>query len=375
MKKIAVVFGTRPEAIKMCPLVKQLQKSTCLETVVCVSGQHREMLQQVMDIFGVTAQHNLDIMKPGQDLFDITSAVLTGMRQVFQQEKPDVVLVHGDTTTAFSSAMAAFYLGIPVGHVEAGLRTWNLRSPFPEEFNRQSIGLVSKYHFAPTQTAKKNLLDEGKREEDILVTGNTGIDALFTTVREDFHHPVTDWAKGSRLLAITAHRRENLGRPMHEMFRAICRILEEFPDVKAVYPIHMNPQVRKIAREELAGCDNLRIIEPLPVDAFHNLLNASYLILTDSGGIQEEAPSLGKPVLVMRDPTERPEGVQAGTLRLTGTGEQSIYTACRTLLTDQTAYRRMSRAQNPYGDGKASARIRAFLERRLCACAEDGLSC
>lgn len=356
------MFGTRPEAIKMCPLVKEMAKSRVLKTVVCVSGQHREMLHQVMEIFGVEAKYDLDIMKQGQDLFDITTEVLTGMRRVLKEEKPDAVLVHGDTTTAYAAALSAFYLNIPVGHVEAGLRTYKMDSPFPEEFNRQGIGLVAKYHFAPTQTAKENLLREGKREEDILVTGNTGIDALFSTIREDFRHPVIEWAKGSRLLVITAHRRENLGQPMHEMFRAIRRIVEEFPDVRAVYPIHMNPQVRKIAEEELEGCGNLRMIEPLAVDEFHNLLNASYLILTDSGGIQEEAPSLGKPVLVMRDTTERPEGVKAGTLCLTGTGEERIYETCRKLLTDEAAYRKISHAQNPYGDGKASRRIREFLE-------------
>ena len=362
MKKVMIVFGTRPEAIKMCPLVKEMEKSPLLETVVCVSGQHREMLRQVMDIFDVKAKHDLDIMKQGQDLFDITTEVLTGMRRILKEENPDIVLVHGDTTTAYAASLSAFYLNIPVGHVEAGLRTYNMDSPFPEEFNRQGIGLTAKYHFAPTQTAKENLLREGKEERNILVTGNTGIDALFSTIRENFKHPVTDWAKGSRLLVITAHRRENLGHPMHEMFRAIRRIVEEFPDVKAVYPIHMNPKVREIAEEELNGCENLRIIEPLSVDEFHNLLNASYLILTDSGGIQEEAPSLGKPVLVMRDTTERPEGVEAGTLCLTGTSEERIYETCRLLLTDGKAYGRISRAQKPYGDGKASRRIREFLE-------------
>ncbi len=365
MKKVMIVFGTRPEAIKMCPLVKEMEKSSCLETVVCVSGQHKEMLRQVMDIFGVEAKYNLAIMKPGQDLFDITTEVLRGMRRVLAEEKPDIVLVHGDTTTACAAAQSAFFMNIPVGHVEAGLRTWNLASPFPEEFNRQSIGLTVKYHFAPTTAARDNLLREGKSEDTILVTGNTGIDALFTTVRQDFRHPVTEWAKGCRLLVITAHRRENLGQPMHEMFRAIRRIVEEFADVRAVYPIHMNPRVRKIAEEELNGCENLRMIEPLAVDVFHNLLNASFFILTDSGGIQEEAPSLGKPVLVMRDTTERPEGVEAGTLCLTGTGEESIYEACRRLLTDEAVYRKMSQAQNPYGDGKASRRIRLFLEEKL----------
>lgn len=365
MKKVMVVFGTRPEAIKMCPVVMELKKSKILETVVCVSGQHKEMLRQVMDIFRVEADYDLKIMKPGQDLFDITGDVLRGMRELMKAEKPDIVLVHGDTTTAFATALSAFYLNIPVGHVEAGLRTRNIFSPYPEEFNRQGIGLVARYHFAPTQTARKNLLAEGKREEDILVTGNTGIDALFTTVKDGYRSEITDWAADSRLIVITAHRRENLGEPMHAMFRAIRRILEEFDGIKAVYPIHMNPQVRKIAKEELEGCENLRIIDPLPVDQFHNLLNAAYLILTDSGGIQEEAPSLGKPVLVMRDTTERPEGVEAGTLCLTGTAEERIYRVFRELLTDQEKYEGMSHAENPYGDGKASGRIRVFLEENL----------
>lgn len=363
MKKVMVVFGTRPEAIKMCPLVKELKESKSMETLVCVTGQHREMLGQVLDIFHIEPDYNLDIMKPGQDLFDITTEVLIGMREILKTVKPDVVLVHGDTSTAYASAMAAFYLQIPVGHVEAGLRTYNIYSPFPEEFNRQGIGLIAKYHFAPTEAAKKNLLLEGKREEDIVVTGNTGIDALMTTVRDDFSHPILDWAAGGRLLVITAHRRENLGEPMHHMFRAIRRIADEFDDVKAVYPVHLNPVVRRIAEEELAGCDKIRLIEPLTADVFHNFLNASYLILTDSGGIQEEAPALGKPVLVMRDTTERPEGVEAGTLLLTGTSEEGIYEACRELLCSSERYKKMSEAENPYGDGKASKRIRSVLER------------
>lgn len=363
MKKVMVVFGTRPEAIKMCPLVKELKESKSMETLVCVTGQHREMLGQVLDIFHIEPDYNLDIMKPGQDLFDITTEVLIGMREILKKVKPDVVLVHGDTSTAYASAMAAFYLQIPVGHVEAGLRTYNIYSPFPEEFNRQGIGLIAKYHFAPTEAAKKNLLLEGKREEDIVVTGNTGIDALMTTVRDDFSHPILDWAAGGRLLVITAHRRENLGEPMHHMFRAIRRIADEFDDVKAVYPVHLNPVVRRIAEEELAGCDKIRLIEPLTADVFHNFLNASYLILTDSGGIQEEAPALGKPVLVMRDTTERPEGVEAGTLLLTGTSEEGIYEACRELLCSGEQYKKMSEAENPYGDGKASKRIRSVLER------------
>ena len=358
-----VVFGTRPEAIKMCPLVLELKKSSNLETVVCVTGQHREMLQQVLDIFQIEPDYNLDIMKQGQDLFDITTAVMLGMRDVLKEVRPDVVLVHGDTSTAYATALSAFYLQIPVGHVEAGLRTYNIYSPYPEEFNRQGIGLIANYHFAPTQTAKKQLLEEGKNGENIIVTGNTGIDALFTTVKENFTHPILDWVGDDRLLVITAHRRENLGEPMHAMFRAIRRIVEEFSDVKAVYPIHMNPVVRQIAQEELAGCDRIKLIEPLTVDLFHNFLNASYLILTDSGGIQEEAPALGKPVLVMRDTTERPEGVEAGTLKLTGTSEEGIYSNCRTLLIDPNAYAEMSEAKNPYGDGKASMRIREFLEQ------------
>ena len=360
--RVMVVFGTRPEAIKMCPLVHELKKSKKLETIVCVSGQHRQMLQQVLDIFEVEPAYDLAVMRDGQDLFDVNAAVLIGMRDILDKVRPDVVLVHGDTTTAFATAQAAFYKQIPIGHVEAGLRTNNIYSPYPEEFNRQGIGLLAKYHFAPTETAKRNLLNEGKNEKDIWVTGNTGIDALFMTVKEDFDHPVLEWAAGSRLLTITAHRRENIGEPMRRMFRAIRRVVEDFPDVKAVYPIHMNPQVREIADEELAGCDRLKLIEPLVVDVFHNFLHKSYFILTDSGGIQEEAPALGKPVLVMRDTTERPEGIEAGTLLLAGTGEDSIYENCRRLLTDSRLYEKMSKAKNPYGDGKASARIRKVLE-------------
>ena len=362
MKNVMLIFGTRPEAIKMCPLVKELKKSDKLKPVVCVTGQHREMLHQVLEIFDVKPDFDLDIMKQGQDLYDITSDVLKGMRDILKKVCPDVVLVHGDTTTAAAAAIAAFYQQIPVGHVEAGLRTYHIYSPYPEEFNRQEIGLIARYHFAPTETARDNLLREGKRAEDIFVTGNTGIDALLTTVRKDYSHPLLSWSKDSRLIVITAHRRENLGRPMHEMFRAIRKIVEEFPDVKAVYPIHLNPQVRGIAREELEGCDRIRLIEPLAVSDFHNFLNASYLILTDSGGIQEEAPALGKPVLVMRDTTERPEGVEAGTLKLVGTEEDGIYHACRRLLTDPVFYSEMSQARNPYGDGRASIKIRRLLE-------------
>ena len=357
MKKIVVVFGTRPEAIKMCPLVKELKERPDAETIVCVTGQHREMLEQVLEAFQVKPDYDLAIMKSGQTLFDITSSVLLKMKDVLEETKPDVVLVHGDTTTSFAAALAAFYLQIPVGHVEAGLRTNNLYSPFPEEFNRQAVDVLTEYYFAPTETSKANLLNEGKAESKIYVTGNTAIDALKTTVREDYSHEVLDWAQGSRLVVITAHRRENLGEPMHHMFRAIRRIVEEHPDIKAVYPIHMNPVVRKAADEELKGEDRIRIIEPMMVLDFHNLLARSYLILTDSGGIQEEAPSLGKPVLVMRDTTERPEGIAAGTLKLTGTNEDTIYAAFKDLLESKEHYEAMSHASNPYGDGLASKRI------------------
>ncbi len=365
MKKVMLVFGTRPEAIKMCPLVLELDRSNKFQTVVCVTGQHREMLSQVLDIFQVSPAWNLEVMKPGQDLTDITSQVLLGMRDILRKEKPDLVLVHGDTTTASASALAAFYEQIPVGHVEAGLRTYDLYSPYPEEFNRQCIGILAKYHFAPTERARHNLVREGKNPDRIYVTGNTGIDALHVTLGKQCVHPALDWAAGSRLLAITAHRRENLGEPMHAMFRAIRRIVEAYPDVKAVYPVHLNPLVREIANAELAGCDRIRLAEPMDVVAFHHLLHRSYLILTDSGGIQEEAPSLGKPVLVMRDTTERPEGVDAGTLKLVGTEEESIYDACAHLLDDPEAYRQMSEAVNPYGDGRACARIRRILEYEM----------
>ena len=363
MKKILVVFGTRPEAIKMCPLVKELKSRPNAETVVCVTGQHREMLEQVLEAFQVVPDFDLSIMKQGQTLYDITSAVLLKMRDVLDSVRPDIVLVHGDTTTSFAAALAAFYMQIPVGHVEAGLRTNNLLSPFPEEFNRQAVDVVADYYFAPTETSKSNLLKEGKNESKIYVTGNTAIDALKTTVREDYSHEVLDWASGSRLIVLTAHRRENLGEPMHRMFRAIRRIVDEHPDVKAVYPIHLNPVVRKAAQEELGGDERIRIIEPLMVVDFHNLLARSYLILTDSGGIQEEAPSLGKPVLVMRDTTERPEGVAAGTLKLTGTEEESIYRAFKELLESEESYNRMAHASNPYGDGRASVRIADALLR------------
>ncbi len=366
MSKVMLVFGTRPEAIKMCPLVNELKSRPGeFETVVCVTGQHREMLDQVLRVFGACPDYDLHVMRPGQTLFDITSDVLIKIREVLEAERPDAVLVHGDTTTSFAAALAAFYLQIPVGHVEAGLRTRNLYSPWPEEFNRQAVDVISRWYFAPTETSRRNLLDEAKPADRIFVTGNTGIDALRTTVRDDYSNPELDWASDSRLILITAHRRENLGEPMHRMFRAIRRVMEERPDTKAIYPIHMNPQVRKAAHEELDGFDRLRIIDPLEVVDFHNFMARSHLILTDSGGIQEEAPSLGKPVLVMRDTTERPEGVEAGTLRLVGTEEENIYREFSRLLDDPAKYEAMSHASNPYGDGCASARIADVLARPM----------
>lgn len=362
MKKVMLVFGTRPEAIKMCPLVNELTSRKNIKTVVCVTGQHRQMLDQVLDAFGVVPDYDLSIMKAGQTLFDITTNILNRIGDVLDEVKPDVVLVHGDTSTTFVTALACFYKQIPVGHVEAGLRTYNIYSPYPEEFNRQAVGIVAKYNFSPTELSKQNLLNEGKDSSTIFVTGNTAIDALKTTVRDDYNHPELDWAKDSRLIIITAHRRENLGEPMHHMFRAIRRIMDEHPDVKAVYPIHMNPVVRAAADKELGGCDRIHIIEPLEVLDFHNFLARSYLILTDSGGIQEEAPSLGKPVLVMRDTTERPEGITAGTLKLVGTDEEVIYKNFKELLENKEAYDAMSRASNPYGDGFACKRIADILE-------------
>ena len=363
MKTVLLVFGTRPEAIKMCPLVKELTGRAGLRTVVCVTGQHREMLAQVLDAFGVVPDYDLAIMKAGQTLFDITSGILTRIRDVLEEVRPDVVLVHGDTSTTFAAALACYYMQIPVGHVEAGLRTYNIYSPYPEEFNRQAVGILAKYNFAPTELSRENLLREGKDPASIYVTGNTAIDALKTTVREDYHHPELSWAADSRLIVITAHRRENLGEPMHHMFRAIRRIMDEHPDVKAIYPIHMNPVVRRAAEEELGGCDRIHIIEPLEVLDFHNFLARSYLILTDSGGIQEEAPSLGKPVLVMRDTTERPEGIKAGTLKLVGTDEETIYRNFKELLENEESYRTMAHAANPYGDGFACRRIADILEK------------
>ena len=357
-----LVFGTRPEAIKMCPLVNELKTRDKIKTVVCVTGQHRQMLDMVLDTFNVVPDYDLSIMKSGQTLFDITTNILNKIGEVLDEVKPDVVLVHGDTSTTFVTALACFYKQIAIGHVEAGLRTYNIYSPYPEEFNRQAVSIISKYNFAPTELSKANLVKEGKDESSIYITGNTAIDALKTTVRDDYTHPELEWAKDSRLIMITAHRRENLGEPMHNMFRAIRRVMDEHPDVKAIYPIHMNPVVRQAADEELGGCDRIHIIEPLEVLDFHNFLARSFMILTDSGGIQEEAPSLGKPVLVMRDTTERPEGIKAGTLKLVGTDEQKIYENFKLLLEDQTAYNSMSKASNPYGDGLACKRIADILE-------------
>lgn len=362
MKKVMAVFGTRPEAIKMCPLVNELKKRSNLKTVVCVTGQHRQMLDRVLEVFQVVPDFDLSIMKEKQTLFDVTTNILERIKAVLEEVKPDVVLVHGDTSTTFVTALACFYLQIPVGHVEAGLRTYNIYSPFPEEFNRQAVGIISQYNFAPTEMAKNNLLKEGKNPERIFVTGNTAIDALATTVRDSYTHPELDWASNSRLIMLTAHRRENLGEPMRNMFRAIKRIVDEQQDVKVVYPIHMNPLVRQTAWEIFGDDERFHIIEPLDVLDFHNFLSRSYLILTDSGGIQEEAPSLGKPVLVMRDTTERPEGIAAGTLKLVGTNEDTIYNEFKHLLTDKAAYEAMSHASNPYGDGHACERIADILQ-------------
>ncbi len=357
MKTILLVFGTRPEAIKMCPLIQELQTRKEIQTVVCVTGQHREMLDGVLSAFQIKPDYDLSIMKENQTLSDITVSILQGIGMVLESVKPDLVLVHGDTGTTFGTALACFYRQIAIGHIEAGLRTYDLKQPYPEEFNRQAVGMMAKYHFAPTALAEKNLLREGKDPSSVFVTGNTAIDALKTTIRQDYTHPELLWASDSRLIIITAHRRENFGEPMHRMFRAIRRILEEFFDVKAVYPIHMNPMVRKAAEEEFSACDRLHMIEPLDVIDFHNFLARSYLIVTDSGGIQEEAPSLGKPVLVMRDVTERPEGIEAGTLRLVGTQEENIYENIRELLEEKEIYDTMAKACNPYGDGYACKRI------------------
>ena len=362
MKKIMLVFGTRPEAIKMCPLVNELKRRKSIQTVVCVTGQHRQMLDQVLNTFSIVPDYDLSIMKNQQTLFDITTNILNGIKDVLEKEKPDIVLVHGDTSTTFVTALACFYLQIPVGHIEAGLRTNNIYSPFPEEFNRQAVGIVAQYNFAPTQKAADNLIKEGKDPEKIFITGNTVIDAMKFTVKDDYKHPELEWIGDEKMIFITAHRRENLGKPMHSMFRAIRRVLDEHPECKAVYPIHMNPIVRKAAEDELGDCKQIHIIEPLDVVDCHNFEAKCHICLTDSGGIQEECPSYGRPVLVMRDTTERPEGVEAGTLRLVGTNEEVIYRNFKELLESQEAYNKMSHACNPYGDGKACKRIADSLE-------------
>lgn len=362
MKKVMLVFGTRPEAIKMCPLVNELKKRKGIWTTVCVTGQHRQMLDQVLEVFNVVPEHDLSIMRERQTLFQVTTDILNGIRGVLEEEKPDMVLVHGDTSTAFVAALACFYMQIPIGHVEAGLRTYDILAPYPEEFNRQAISIIAQYHFAPTETAKGNLLKEGKKPGSIYVTGNTAIDALKTTISTNYSHPELEWVGNSRLILITAHRRENIGEPMRNMFRAIRKVMQENPDVKAVYPIHMNPAVREMAETVFGREDRVHIIEPLDVFDFHNFINHSYLILTDSGGIQEEAPSLGKPVLVMRDSTERPEGIAAGTLRLVGTEEEGIYRNFKQLLEDSDEYLKMGNASNPYGDGHACKRIADIIE-------------
>ena len=364
-KTVMLVFGTRPEAIKMCPLVNELKTRKDFKTVVCVTGQHRQMLDQVLTTFQVVPDYDLSVMKDKQTLFDITTNILNGIGKVLDEVQPDVVLVHGDTSTTFVTALACFYKQIPVGHVEAGLRTYNIYSPYPEEFNRQAVGIISKYNFAPTELAKKHLLDEGKDPASIYVTGNTVIDAMQHTVVEDYHHPELDWVGNDRMIFITAHRRENLGQPMHNMFHAIRRVLDEHSDVKAIYPIHMNPVVRKAADEELGDCNQIHIIDPIEVFDCHNFEARCYLCLTDSGGIQEECPSYGKPVLVMRDTTERPEGVEAGTLKLVGTSEETIYEWFTRLLDDKEEYAKMAHAANPYGDGHACERIVDILERSL----------
>lgn len=355
--KVMTVFGTRPETIKMAPLVKELQSRDEIETIVCVTAQHRQMLDQVLNAFQIIPDYDLDIMKQGQTLSDITTRVLQGLEGVIKEVEPDIILVHGDTTTTFAGALAAFYNQVAIGHVEAGLRTYNKYSPFPEEANRQFVGVISDMNFAPTEQSKENLLKEGKKPETIIVTGNTAIDALQTTVRDDYEHEIIDWVGDSRMIMLTAHRRENLGEPMKNMFRAIKRIIEKYEDIKVVYPVHLNPIVVQTAEEVFGDCDRVKLIKPLEVLDFHNLLNKSYLILTDSGGIQEEAPSLGKPVIVLRDTTERPEGIEAGTLKLAGTNEEVIYQLIDELLCDKAEYEKMSKASNPYGDGQASKRI------------------
>lgn len=367
MKTVLVVFGTRPEAIKMGPVINALQARQGIRTVVCVTGQHRSMLDQVLQAFSICPNYDLSIMKDEQTLFDIGTNVLAGMKTILEKERPALVLVHGDTSTAFTTALACYYLQIPVAHVEAGLRTYDIYAPYPEEFNRQGIGIIAQYHFAPTKGAEENLLKEGKDKASIYVTGNTAIDALATTIKKEYTNPELTWVGQSRLLLITAHRRENLGEPMRQMFRAIRRALDETKDLKAIYPVHLNPSVISIAKEEFGDCESIRLIAPLDVMAFHNFMARSYLVITDSGGIQEEAPGLGKPVLVMRDVTERPEGIAAGTARLVGTTEETIYGEIKRLLEDRVAYEKMSGAKNPYGDGQASIRIADIVCKEVMA--------
>lgn len=356
--KVMTVFGTRPEAIKMAPLVLELKKyNNDIETIVTVTAQHREMLDQVLDVFEITPDYDLNIMKNRQSLKDVTIRALDGLDKVIKEVEPDIVLVHGDTSTTFVASLAAYYNQVAVGHVEAGLRTWNKYSPYPEEINRQLTGVIADLHFAPTRKAEQNLLQEKKKPETIFVTGNTAIDALKTTVKKDYQHPVLDRIGKDRMILLTAHRRENLGKPMRHMFKAIKRLVDEFPDVQVVYPVHLNPAVREVADEVLGNDYRIHLIEPLEVIDFHNFLSRAYIIMTDSGGIQEEAPSLGVPVLVLRDTTERPEGIEAGTLKLAGTDEETIYQLAKELLTDEQEYQKMSKASNPYGDGNASSRI------------------
>lgn len=362
MKKVMLVFGTRPEAVKLCPLINELKCRKSFDVVVCVTGQHRQMLDQVLSAFGVNPDYDLSIMRDEQNLFDITASILNGIKEVLERENPDIVMVQGDTSTAFVAALACFYMKIPVGHVEAGLRTYDIDAPYPEEFNRQAVSIISRYNFAPTELARQNLLNEGKKADTVFVTGNTVIDALKTTVREDYTYPELEWAEGSRLVLLTAHRRENIGEPMRGMFRAIRRAVAEHPDVKIVYPVHMNPAVREAADEMLGDNDRIHLIEPLDVLDFHNIMSRCHMILTDSGGVQEEASFLGKPVLVMRDATERTEGIEAGTLRLVGTDEGNIYKQFARLLDDEAEYAKMSNAGNPYGDGFASRKIADILE-------------
>ncbi|MBE6531299.1 MAG: UDP-N-acetylglucosamine 2-epimerase (non-hydrolyzing) [Ruminococcaceae bacterium] len=364
MKRVMVVFGTRPEAIKMCPLVNELKSREGIRTFVCVTGQHTDMLSGVLDAFDVVADYNLSVMRQGQGLSELSRAMLEGLDKIFREVNPDIVLVHGDTSTAFCAALAAFYLKIPVGHVEAGLRTYDIYSPYPEEFNRRAISIIARYNFAPTEHAKKNLVREGVADRSIYITGNTVIDALSTSVKSDYRHTELEWAQGSRLILITAHRRENIGAPMRNIFKALRRVIEDSEDVKAIYPIHKNPEVRRIAYEEFSGCERLHLIEPLEMLDFHNFMARSYMLLTDSGGIQEEAIALGKPVLIMRNTTERPEGIETGGAVLTGTTEQGIYDNFTRLLKDRSLYESMCDKKNPYGDGKASQRIADIILRK-----------